>query len=66
MTCIQQDSGNGFIWYTTGSGKTLTSLNASTLLQDNPDIVKCLFVVDNKDIDLQTCDDFTTIAALAV
>ena len=35
-----------YIWSTTGSGKTLTSFKASTLLKDNPDIVKCLFVVD--------------------
>ena len=33
---------SGFIWHTTGSGKTLTSFNASTLLKDKPDIVKCL------------------------
>ena len=32
VTCIQQDSGNGFIWHTTGSGKTLTSFKAATLL----------------------------------
>ena len=46
-----------YIWSTTGSGKTLTSFNASTLLKDNPDIVKCLFVVDRKDLDRQTREE---------
>jgi type I restriction enzyme, R subunit len=58
VTCIQQDSGNGYIWHTTGSGKTLTSFKASTLLKDNPDIEKCLFVVDRKDLDRQTREEF--------
>jgi type I restriction enzyme R subunit len=54
VTCIQQDNGNGYIWHTTGSGKTLTSFKAATLLKDNPDLAKCLFVVDRKDLDRQT------------
>ncbi len=58
VTCIEQDSGNGFIWHTTGSGKTLTSFKASTLLKDNPAIEKCLFVVDRKDLDRQTREEF--------
>ncbi len=49
VDCIHQNCGNGYIWHTTGSGKTLTSFKASTLLKDNPDIDKCLFVVDRKD-----------------
>ena len=53
-----QNSGNGYIWHTTGSGKTLTSFKASTLLKDNPDIDKCLFVVDRKDLDRQTREEF--------
>lgn len=40
------------------SGKTLTSFKASTLLKDNPDIEKCLFVVDRKDLDSQTRTEF--------
>ena len=55
---IHQDCGNGFIWHTTGSGKTLTSFKASTLLKDNPDIHKCVFVVDRKDLDRQTREEF--------
>ncbi|MEO5326998.1 MAG: type I restriction endonuclease subunit R [Magnetococcus sp. THC-1_WYH] len=58
MDCILQRHGNGYIWHTTGSGKTLTSFKASTLLKDNPDIDKCLFVVDRKDLDRQTREEF--------
>ncbi|MBN7765872.1 type I restriction endonuclease subunit R [Pectobacterium brasiliense] len=58
VDCIHQRRGNGYIWHTTGSGKTLTSFKASTLLKDNPDIEKCLFVVDRKDLDRQTREEF--------
>lgn len=58
VECIHQNCGNGYIWHTTGSGKTLTSFKASTLLKDNPDIDKCLFVVDRKDLDRQTRQEF--------
>ncbi|WP_018675928.1 type I restriction endonuclease subunit R [Riemerella columbina] len=58
VDCIHQNRGNGYIWHTTGSGKTLTSFKASTLLKNNPDIEKCLFVVDRKDLDRQTREEF--------
>ena len=58
VDCIDQNRGNGYIWHTTGSGKTLTSFKASTLLKDNPEIEKCLFVVDRKDLDRQTRLEF--------
>ena len=58
VDCIHQNRGNGYIWHTTGSGKTLTSFKTSTLLKDNPDIDKCLFVVDRKDLDRQTRQEF--------
>ena len=58
MSCIEENRGNGYIWHTTGSGKTLTSFKASTLLKDNPDIEKCMFVVDRKDLDKQTREEF--------
>ncbi len=58
VDCIHENRGNGYIWHTTGSGKTLTSFKASTLLKDNPDIEKCLFVVDRKDLDRQTRQEF--------
>lgn len=58
VDCIKENRGNGYIWHTTGSGKTLTSFKASTLLKDNADIEKCLFVVDRKDLDRQTREEF--------
>lgn len=58
VDAIHQNRGNGYIWHTTGSGKTLTSFKASTLLKDNPEIEKCLFVVDRKDLDRQTREEF--------
>ncbi len=58
MDCIEQNRGNGYIWHTTGSGKTLTSFKASTLLKDNRNIAKCIFVVDRKDLDRQTREEF--------
>jgi type I restriction enzyme R subunit len=58
VDCIEQNCGNGYIWHTTGSGKTLTSFKASTLLKDNTEIEKCLFVVDRKDLDRQTREEF--------
>ncbi|MCC8361610.1 type I restriction endonuclease subunit R [Lysobacter sp. A6] len=58
VECIDTNLGNGYIWHTTGSGKTLTSFKASTLLKANPAIEKCLFVVDRKDLDRQTREEF--------
>ena len=58
VDCIDQDCGNGYVWHTTGSGKTLTSFKASTLLKTNESIHKCLFVVDRKDLDRQTREEF--------
>jgi type I restriction enzyme R subunit len=58
VKCIDENSGNGYVWHTTGSGKTLTSFKASTLLKANSAIEKCLFVVDRKDLDRQTREEF--------
>ena len=58
VDCIDQNCGNGYIWHTTGSGKTLTSFKAATLLKTNENIHKCLFVVDRKDLDRQTREEF--------
>jgi type I restriction enzyme R subunit len=58
VKCIDEDNGNGFIWHTTGSGKTLTSFKASTLLKENEQLHKCVFVVDRKDLDRQTREEF--------
>lgn len=58
IDCINENRGNGYIWHTTGSGKTLTSFKTATLLKDNPEIEKCMFVVDRKDLDKQTREEF--------
>ena len=48
----------GYIWHTTGSGKTLTSFKAAQLASKLPDIDKVLFVVDRKDLDYQTMCEY--------
>ncbi|AQU78420.1 restriction endonuclease subunit R [Planococcus faecalis] len=49
---------NGYVWHTTGSGKTLTSFKASELLAQQEDIKKVIFLVDRKDLDSQTMEEF--------
>ncbi|MEN9421905.1 MAG: hypothetical protein RLZZ107_1384, partial [Bacteroidota bacterium] len=49
---------NGYIWHTTGSGKTLTSFKASQILVDLPEVHKVVFVVDRNDLDYKTIRDF--------
>ncbi|MBR3212969.1 MAG: type I restriction endonuclease subunit R, partial [Methanosphaera sp.] len=49
---------NGYVWHTTGSGKTLTSFKTSQILSENPSIDKVIFVVDRKDLDTQTMKRF--------
>lgn len=53
---------SGFIWHTTGSGKTLTSYNVTKNLLDIPSIDKTLFLIDRKDLDTQTTDEFQAYA----
>ena len=53
-----ETNNNGFIWHTTGSGKTLTSFKASQILSSNPKIKKVFFLVDRKDLDSQTLSEF--------
>lgn len=48
----------GYIWHTTGSGKTLTSFKTAQLASALPDIDKVLFVVDRKDLDYQTMKEY--------
>ena len=48
----------GYIWHTTGSGKTLTSFKTAQLASDLPYIDKVLFVVDRKDLDYQTMKEY--------
>lgn len=51
---------NGYIWHTTGSGKTLTSFKASQILVDIPEIHKVVFVVDRNDLDFKTIKEFNS------
>lgn len=57
---IEQDdvSNNAFIWHSTGSGKTLTSFKVSQTLSKSKEIDRVIFLVDRKDLDLQTTQEF--------
>lgn len=55
---VQHSAQNGYIWHTTGSGKTLTSFKASQLIMRLPEVEKVLFVVDRSDLDTQTVREF--------
>lgn len=55
---VQTTNNNGYIWHTTGSGKTLTSFKASQILMGLPEVHKVVFVVDRKDLDYQTMNEF--------
>ena len=49
---------NAFIWHTTGAGKTLTAFKTAQILSNNPNIKKVVFLVDRKDLDSQTWEEF--------
>ena len=49
---------SGYIFHTTGSGKTLTSFKLATLLRDDPTVDKVFFLIDRKDLDDQTVDEY--------
>ena len=53
---------NGYIWHTTGSGKTLTSFKAAQILTQSPHVHKVVFVVDRKDLDFQTIKEFNSFS----
>ncbi len=57
---------NGYIWHTTGSGKTLTSFKASQIIAQEESIEKVFFLVDRKDLDSQTLAEFNKFEADAV
>lgn len=63
---VQNSEQNGYIWHTTGSGKTLTSFKASQLIMKMPDVEKVLFVVDRNDLDTQTSREFNAFKAESV
>ena len=49
---------NAYVWHTTGAGKTLTSFKTAQILAANPNIKKVIFLVDRKDLDSQTTEEF--------
>lgn len=55
---VKNSTTGGYIWHTTGSGKTLTSFKASQIVQELPEIFKVVFVVDRNDLDTQTIKEF--------
>ena len=52
------ENANGYIWHTTGSGKTLTSFKAAQIMTGLPEVHKVVFCVDRKDLDYQTIKEF--------
>jgi len=59
---VKNTAKNGYIWHTTGSGKTLTSFKASQILMNLPQVKKVVFVVDRKDLDFQTTKEFNSFS----
>ena len=57
---------NAYIWHTTGAGKTLTSFKTSQILATIPTIKKVIFLVDRKDLDTQTTEEFNKFEAGSV
>lgn len=57
---IKNSNDNAYIWHTTGSGKTLTSFKASQIVMELPEVYKVVFVVDRKDLDFQTMNEFNS------
>lgn len=59
---VRNTNKNGYIWHTTGSGKTLTSFKAAQILMNMPQVKKVVFVVDRKDLDYQTTKEFNSFS----
>ncbi|MCK9414091.1 MAG: type I restriction endonuclease subunit R [Prolixibacteraceae bacterium] len=59
---VMHSRSNGYIWHTTGSGKTLTSFKTSQILTGLPKVEKVVFVVDRKDLDYQTTKEFNSFS----
>lgn len=55
---VKTTTDNGYIWHTTGSGKTLTSFKAAQIMTSLSEVDKVVFVVDRKDLDYQTALEF--------
>jgi len=63
---VKHSDKNGYVWHTTGSGKTLTSFKASQILSGISEVKKVLFVVDRKDLDIQTTKEFNSFSSGSV
>jgi type I restriction enzyme, R subunit len=59
---VKTTNKNGYIWHTTGSGKTLTSFKTSQILTNTEGVHKVVFVVDRKDLDYQTIKEFNSFS----
>jgi type I restriction enzyme R subunit len=59
---VQKGRNFGYVWHTTGSGKTLTSFKAAQILTNLPKVDKVIFVVDRKDLDYQTTKEFNSFS----
>jgi type I restriction enzyme R subunit len=63
---VKNSNKNGYIWYTTGSGKTPTSFKTSQLLITETKVKKVVLVVDRKDLDYQTIKEFNSFSKVAL
>ena len=59
---VSNTNKNGYIWHTTGSGKTLTSFKTAQILMKLEKVYKVVFVVDRKDLDFQTTKEFNSFS----
>ena len=63
---VENSNDNGYIWHTTGAGKTLTSFKAAQLVSESDDVDKVMFVVDRHDLDTQTQAEYEAFEPGAV
>ena len=63
---VKNSNNNGYIWHTTGAGKTLTSFKAAQLVAELDDVDKVMFVVDRHDLDTQTQSEYEAFESGAV
>ena len=66
LNCVQNTNKNGYIWHTTGAGKTLTSFKADQLVSEMDGVDKVMFVVDRHDLDTQTQSEYDVFEPGAV
>ena len=66
LNCVQNTNKNGYIWHTTGAGKTLTSFKAAQLVSEMDGVDKVMFVVDRHDLDTQTQSEYDAFEPGAV